>query len=184
MRITAVILFMVLLTTGAALAERGHRTGPSHMSDGPGRFHRDKGYDGHGGIMHTKIVQKLIRRAEMLPLDAGQKAELAMINEEHLFSTIRMQAELKIAKIKLKGMLHDPAFAKAEAMKLLRETYMMKLDIAERSIEAVDALRSVIGSENYEQLIAEFGKKGMRGTRDRPGGPGRDGRPEGRPRYR
>jgi len=167
------VVAALIFLSAPAFARDGYDRG-SHHRDGMGRR-------GPGHIDHmSAMVGRLIKGAESLELTDGQMNRLEDIQQKHLFAIIRENAELYIAKIKVKDTVHKPAFNPKALKERIRAMAEIKQRIAELSVDAMAAVRSTIGMDNYELLVENM--PGLRGPMDGRGPHTPEGKPMEKPK--
>lgn len=166
--VAALIFLSAPAFAPTAFARDGYDRGPHH---------RDRmGHRGPGQRDHmSAMVGQLIKSAESLELTSSQMNRLEDIKQKHLFALIRENAELEIAKIKVKDTVRKPDFNPKGLKERIRAMAEIKLRIAELSVDAMAAVRSTIGMDNYELLVENM--PGPRGPMDGQGSHTPEGKP-------
>ncbi len=103
--------------------------------------------------MMSKIVQIILIKADSLDLSITQKKELSEIREKYVYPMIRNEGDFNISHMKVNDMLQNPDFdpkmVKAE-IKILLDFSLKEVNMA---IDAIAALRDVIGVDNFKVVM-------------------------------
>jgi hypothetical protein len=109
--------------------------------------------------MMSNIVQDILTKASSLDLSDSQEKELSAILEKYVFPMIRNERDFKIYHMKVNDIFLDPNFdpnkVKTE-MKVLQEFSIKEINMA---IDAIAAIRNVIGVEKFKAVMAMMALK-------------------------
>ena len=154
------IAVALMLTTAFAFADPGRR-GP--RGDGPG-FDRD----GHGwGQMDDGVpgAGMLLRLADEIGLDEGQKTKISNMMEEFGVSRIDMKAELDKAKLELRHLKMNDA-ADAEVLSMMDKIGDLRTEMQKMRYTHRQAVENVL-TDQQKDKIKELHKerRAVRGQR-------------------
>ena len=102
----------------------------------------------------SKILNRLIIKANTLDLTEEQRERLSTIQEKYVFPLAKEEAEYNISRMKVVNIIQDPSFSPAEAKKASKALKETALEMSYVLIDGLVELRTVIGMENYKMIIS------------------------------
>jgi Spy/CpxP family protein refolding chaperone len=102
----------------------------------------------------SKILNRLIVKANTLDLTEKQRERLSMIQEKYVFPLAKEEAEYNISRMKVVNIIQDPNFNPAEAKRATKTLKETALEMSDMLIDGLVELRAVIGIENYKMITS------------------------------
>lgn len=144
-----ILMFVVSPTFGqGTMQERGKHRGAMDMHCRGTNAHMM----GRMHPMYSIMVHHIFIKANALNLTDTQRKELASVPERYIYPMIRKEADLKISRTRIMGMLHDPNFDPAKVKSETRTSNEIKLEMANITIDALADIRNAIGVENFKKV--------------------------------
>jgi len=112
-----------------------------------------------GPPMMSKIVQDFLNKASSLDLTETQKKELSKIREKYVYALVRNEGDYKVAHMKVNDMLMNPEFVPKNVKAEIKALLEFSLEEVNTAIDAIAALRDVIGVENLKVVMREMASK-------------------------
>ncbi len=98
------------------------------------------------------LVQEFLLYASTLDLTDSQRRELDNIKEDYLYPMIQNETDFQISEIRVSDMLKAPNFDPEMIKKAIEISIKLTRENAIMSIDALDAIRKVVGIDNFNKL--------------------------------
>ncbi|MAT38208.1 MAG: hypothetical protein CL946_01250 [Ectothiorhodospiraceae bacterium] len=99
-----------------------------------------------------RLVQEFLLNASTLDLSESQRQQLDDIKEEYLYPMIQKEADFQISEMRVSDMLKEPDFNPEKIKRAIETSINLTRENAIMSIDALDAIRKVVGIDNFNKL--------------------------------
>lgn len=101
---------------------------------------------------YSRRLNSLIRKSSRVVNDKSQTDELVKIREEYVVSLDKKEGEYRSAQYQILESLSNADFDESEVKEEFKKTQVLQTAIFEEFLKGLDALKKVIGNENYNSL--------------------------------
>lgn len=109
---------------------------------------------------YSSIVNSLISHVSKLDITAEQRTKLNAMRQDYVFPMAKDESESSLIRSDAMKKLSDPGFDASAAKKELDKAESLDKKSAEKFVDALVSLRSVIGKENYAKISdSRFGNE-------------------------
>lgn len=101
---------------------------------------------------YSRRLNSLIKRSSRVINDKSQTAELVKIRDEYVVSLDKKEDEYRNAQFQILQSLSNADYDESEVKEEFKKTQVLQTAIFEEYLKGLDALKKVIGDENYNSL--------------------------------
>lgn len=110
----------------------------------------------------SKVIDQLLIYANTLQLTEQQKESLSAIREKYVYPIAKKETDHYIAIMKIRSLMQDPNFDVDQVKKETKILEEIAIEMAYMSIDAMAAIRSIVGIENFKTILSMLGKEGKK----------------------
>ena len=101
---------------------------------------------------YSRRLNSLVKRSSRVINDKSQTAELVKIRDEYVVSLDKKEDEYRNAQFQILQSLSNADYDESEVRDEFKKTQVLQTAIFEEYLKGLDALKKVIGDENYNSL--------------------------------